>query len=334
MKQRRLHLSWFLSTLTVSVILLCLGLLVDSWSRSSWSNALVALGAATLLLAVGIVVEPRLLRRIGEETEETATRAAKSATDDLRRRIIRLEDLDPQQLSRRAERAEQMEQMLSSLHDDVSIETIGGALARAHDYGLLNHGYFRVRTSSKVQAPDLFFLPLMRQDDVALMWLSFFPMTERVPMQAGEEQLSVPAASDGTILWSPEMHADEIAEQLEIELMRINMPTASEFSLAFAIGQLVESIRVMFQARMAASDSDSALQGRLTVLINEDWAITEQGLEATNASLILDIDDPHAHLEMVTHPPNTTQSKWDEAVQYSQRYYQQWLAGIRFGKWT
>jgi len=157
MKQRRLRLSWFLSTLLVSVVLLGLGLLVDSWSRSSWSNALVALGAATLLLAVGIVIEPLLIRRLGETTEETATRAAESATDDLRRRIVRLEDLDPQQESRRAERAEQMEQMLSGLHDNVSIETIGHALAVAHDYGLLNHGYFRVRTSREVQAPELFF---------------------------------------------------------------------------------------------------------------------------------------------------------------------------------
>ncbi|WP_323670965.1 hypothetical protein [Candidatus Poriferisodalis multihospitum] len=157
-------------------------------------------------------------------------------------------------------------------------------------------------------------------------------MTERVPMQVGDKHLAVPAALDGTVLWDPEIHADEIAEQLEVELMRINMPSASEFSFAYAIRQLLESIRVMFQARMAASDSEVALQGRLTVLMNEDWVITERGLEATNASLILSLDDPQADLETVTHPPNSTQSMWDEAVQYSQRYRQQWLSRIKFGR--
>ena len=334
MKQRRVRVPWLLSALVVSLILIGCGLQADSWSRSSWSNALIALGAATLLLAVGIVVEPLFLRHIGQETEETATKAAESIVKDLRQRIIRLEDLDSQQASRRADRTEQVEKLLAELQEDVSIETVGRALAKAHDYGLFNNGYFRVRTSREIQAPELFFFPLMNRDNVALMWMSFLPMTARVPMHVGEGRLDVPAASDGTILWSPEMHADEIADELELELMRINLPMASEFSLAYAVNQLIESIRAMLRSRMAASNSESALEGRLTVLINEDWVITDQGLEATNARLVLSTDNPQAHLETETCPPNTTQPKWDEAVQYSQRYYQQWLAAIQFGQWT
>ena len=332
MKPNRVRVPWLLFTSAVGLVFLYLGLYLDSWSRSSWSNVSIALGAATFLLAIGIVLEPLMLHHLGRATEETATQAAESVVGDLRQRVIRLEDLDEQQSARRANRTDQIESLLAELHSDISIETVGRALKKAHDYGLFNDDYFCVRTGPDIQAPKLFFLPLVNQDSVALMWLSFFPMTERVAMSVGNDQLPVPAAREGTILWSPDIDAGEIAEQLEVELMRLNLPMASEFSLSYALDQLVKSIRIMFRSRMAASNSSLTLEGRMTTLINEDWVITERGLEATNAAIVLDAHDRRSDLATRECPSNTTQEKWDEAVQFSRRHHNEWLASIRFGR--
>ena len=92
----------------------------------------------------------------------------------------------------------------------------------------------------------------------------------------------MPQHSETIVLWDDEP-AGEIAGMLEAALERLNVPP-ERFSFRFALERLVHSVDLMRRARAAPSGSPLRLDGRLIILINDEWAYTDVGLESTTSA--------------------------------------------------
>lgn len=311
---RRLLRVVFLS----GVLLLLAGLFVGGFTSTVWSNVLIGLGAATLLFAVGVVAEPRLLAHIAESTERAAVTAVERTTDELRNRILHLEDIDRGHQTEREQYKREVNEVLRRLYEEVSHESVGLALLKAHEYRLLSE-WFRVRTSEYPTGPDLYFVVMMAGEGIPFIWLSFQPITRQEPIPIGDDYLLAPVNEDGTVLWGGEEDAGQIAARLEQELIKLNIPF-DEFSFQYALSRLIGSIEVMFESRNASGGSSRKLQGTLVVLINDEWVLTSHGLEA----VLLDHIVPHQSFSdtNLSCPPGASEEMWQSALQY-----------VRTGRW-
>lgn len=328
MSPERIRGRWLVPALIVGVLLLVVGLDLGQWSSSAWSNVAVALGSATLLFAIGIVVEPLIVRRIGRATETVVTAAAKLATEDLGQRVTRLEDIGSEQAKGRQQRQNELDNVLARLREGVTIESLGQALATAHNYRLLNHGHFCVRTSSNPESPELYFLPLISPARIVFIWLSFRPMDRFVTMEFGDELMNVPQNEDGIVLWAKDESAGQVASRLERELIVLNSPLASEFSFEYALEGMIKSIEIMFSSRTAPHDGPYKLKGSLTTLINDEWALTSKGLEAVHLPVTFGADELGLIDSEPECPPGASSELWIEALRYAAHRRAQWVTSL------
>ena len=78
------------------------------------------------------------------------------------------------------------------------------------------------------------------------------------------------------------------------------------------------------EARNAASDSVQRLKGKLMFLINDEWVVTDAGLETTESDYCYRWyeNPPHGDyidLHNEPGPPNCQQTLWEEARYYALR---------------
>lgn len=101
--------------------------------------------------------------------------------------------------------------------------------------------------------------------------------------------------------------------------------TKAGAAAAEAIEQRLVSHRLMVEARQAAEGSGKRLKGRLRLLINDEWALTDAGLEGTKSDLLYpwrSIGRYGENLERAGDfqcPPNCQEGLWDEAKTYAGR---------------
>ena len=323
----RINGRWLVPALA-GILLLVVGLYVGQWSSSSWSNVAIALGSATLLFAIGVVVEPLIVRRIGKATEAVATAAAELATQDLSQRVTRLEDISSEQAKGRQQRQYEFDSVLASLRESVTVESLGQALVTAHRYRLLNHGHFCVRTNSNSESPELYFLALRDSKKIVFIWLSFSPMDTLVPLEVGNELMNVPPNEDGIVLWGRDESAGQVASRLEEELIVLNSLLTSEFSFEYALERMIKSIEIMFESRTAPRNSPYKLKGSLNVLINDEWALTSRGLEAVHLLVTFGADELSRMDSESECPPGASPERWIEALHYVLQRRSHWIASL------
>ena len=316
MNDGHINRKWLSITLIVGVGSLLAGASIGEWSRGSISGLLIEIGGGAVLFAIGIILQPLILRKIGTATQEVASATARSVTDDLSRRISRLEDIKEEQVQGRHQREQEVSEVLANLRSDVSVESVGHALMEAYKYRLLSPGGFRVRTSDKLDGPELRFLPLAEPGKVVLLWMSFVPMN-LVPQELGGEVMDLPENSDGVVLWKHgDMSAGQIAARLESELIKLNHSAMSEFSFSYAIERLIQSIDVMFRSRNAAYRSGLKIEGPLIVLINDEWVLTSRGLESVHLETVVDYWPVRSSEADLVCPAGASPRLWEEASQY------------------
>jgi hypothetical protein len=265
----------------IGVVLALGGLAVAGFDSTAVSSLLLNFGSAVALIAVVVALEPRLARQVRRVVEGATADAVERSTSEIRERVERLEDLERAQLKERERRRGERDAGVERLRNDVlSPSAVGELLAAAHDEHLLDGRQFRVRTSPRPDAHVLYMLPLRAANGVRMMWLDFEPIDD------GDEvdptlRVPLPHKRETTVMWINDEPASDVANQLESGLERLNEPLR-DFSLAFALERLVESVRVMRDARSAEEGSPLRLKGALRMLINDQWAYTSFGLEAVH----------------------------------------------------
>ncbi len=265
----------------IGAVLALGGLAVAGFDWASVSSLLLNLGSAVALIAVVVALEPRLTRQVRRVVEGATAEAVERSTSEIRERVERLEDLERSQLEERERRRGERDVGVERLRNDVlSPSAVGELLVAAQDEHLFDGRHFRVRTSPRPDAHVLYMLPLCAANGIRVMWLDFEPIDD------GDEvdptlSVSLPHKREATVMWINDEPASEVAGQLESGLERLNEPLR-DFSLAFALERLFESVRMMRDARSAEEGSPLRLQGALRMLINDRWAYTSFGLEAVH----------------------------------------------------
>lgn len=281
-EERRLNWQVALTVVLSGVVVILVGVAIASNRTDALSGVLINIGVAFVLVAALVVVERRLVRRVESVAESTAREVSTAQTSDLRSRVDALEELERNQQSERQRRYREADDAVARVADSVTHETLGELIRHGYADQLFDDGEYRVRTSTRADCHVLYSVVLVEPSGVGFLWLGFDPITKFQPVELGSGEWTQMPVNDGlTVIWRDDP-AHDIAAQLEEALLRNNRPL-NEFSLAQAIRQVGSGMRVMRAARGAPAGDPRRIEGRLRLLINDEWAITSYGLEAVHA---------------------------------------------------
>lgn len=307
--RRRIHWPLAVVLAVSALVLLLIGVAGDGWTLQSWSNALLAFASGLIVLLVGVVLEPRLVRRV----EAAVSDAVQVETAPLAQRLMDLETLATSQAEQRRAVSDEIAAAVTELRSAASRETVANALRLGEELRLFDPHMFRLRTSADVQGPDLFAF-LMEYGSVSELWLNFGPVlfgsldpTKWDPRYGPDEENPV------GVLWQPEQSATDIVGTLERHLLADDIDGRDEIDFAKALDALARSLQIAFAAR-SGDDKSAGPRGPLICLVNDEWAITAEGLQ----SLLADCHYPIGH-DVPTDtlcPSRHSSHLWDDAIGY------------------
>ena len=172
---------------------------------------------------------------------------------------------------------------------------------------------FRLRTSRSGYEPDLFAF-LMQYGNVSELWLNFDPVlfgsldpTQWDLHYGPDEENPV------GIIWRREQSATEIVGVLERSMLADDIKGRDEFDFARALDMLALSLQVAFAAR-SGNDASIRLRGPLICLVNDEWAVTAEGLESLLTDRHYPIGDELA--ADTPCPSHHSPDLWDDAIGY------------------
>lgn len=304
------------------------GAWLQDWTSDAWGGVLVEVGAGLGLVAAIVFLERRLLREVSERAEsaarEAATTATREATEDLRERITRLEDLERAQEEGRESYDEVGRRVVEQVAEGVSFENVARLLREAKDRQYFAPE-FRVRGSGAIDCEVLYFelddYSFVSADEGPRIRLAFDPF---VPDGFWDLQSQLDRQPED-VIWTPDMAVDDLVAELSRLLDSSNRPPDG-FSLAYAIPRLLDSFDVMKAARAAPSTSGHRLTGQLRTWINPGWVMTNKGLESTESPATLEvqlmISGSHGGLSSRLYVPSemleVEDPQLDDALQWAQ----------------
>lgn len=274
----------------IGLIATAAGLTVGDFTRSSFAAVLINIGTAMGLLLVILWFERRLVKRVEQVAEATASETVERETADLRDRVVRLENLDEAQTAERERRRGAASEPVRAMREaPLSSQVVGRVLADADDRNLFGPE-FCVRTSAEPDCHLLYFLPLRDPAGTPMLWLDFEPFELGEPMEVDGEIVPTARRGETTVMWVNDEDAAEIAGELEAGLERSNR-TLNGFRLRYALDQLDACVTIADKSRAADAGDPHRLRGDLEVLINNEWAITTYGLEQVAGPAALKVAD-------------------------------------------
>ena len=265
-----------------ALALLGAGVAGGGWTTEAWSNAALSVASGLLVLIVGVVVEPHLVRSVRA--------AVRAETAPLEQRVMSLEALAASQAEQRGIVEHEVTAAIDLLRSHVTRDTVSDVLRRGVDLSLFEANLFRLRASASIEGPDLFLL-LMEHGEVSELWMNFEPVlfgsldpSQWDPMYGPDEENPV------GIVWERSQTATAVVQALEMRLLSDEIECRSDFDLARALDMLATSLQSAFAAR-SGELAAGRLSGPLICLVNDEWAITAHGLESLIADLRYPLDD-------------------------------------------
>ena len=239
-------------------------------NRSSWANAVTSLAAGLALAGVVLLVERHLVREVSEALEEH--------TSDMRReRLEHLESLREFHATITADRDAAARALMDNVSNKPDYESVAELLERAQDLrffddlvvrsgtdrsALMNVAWVEGHRPANPTDPDWSDLELMEY------------LPDHIQLSAASPSGEVVASSD----WMPAEPLTRAWNDYLDACVRGGVDP-SQFDPAVLFPSLAASFGTMLDAR-GGLPGDSRLQGRLRLLINEQWAITNLGLES------------------------------------------------------
>ena len=294
---------WGLALITAGLASLTASLV----RSSAWAEAGISIGTGGVMAGFVLLLEPRLVRDVGkaagtaatataEQTAtEVATRLVDGSTTEMRERIEHLEGLRELQQRLEAGREAATTELIKKVSEQPDFESTARLLRQAGDKDLF--GDLQLRSGDDTTTlVNLTLTSWNWEDDAIRLAISPFDI-EGDPAQI-EWQYGVTIGE----AWGACLDACE----------RKAVPT-SGIDLAAVFKSLASSYNAMIQARRSAADSPGRLQGRLRLLVNDEWAVTDMGLESRISSFHLPWypDETHAC------PRDHDEALWEEAIFYA-----------------
>ena len=206
---------------------------------------------------------------------------------------------------------------MASLDDPVTFSNVAELLEVAYTEGLFTEEIF-VKTSTESGQPLL---------EIEMVDEQRIGFSLRVPVaDSAFRGTQFELMPEGTTVWDEGEETNIIVGRIASAYKILKLPHG-ELSLETSFAQLKHSYRVMYAASQEPADSVKSLSGRLVFLINDEWILTDVGLESTVSGVAfkyrksifgtregIDIDDGSC-------PPGCNPDLWKEAQHYLQRMH-------------
>ena len=294
------------------------------WSTKLWAEAGIGIGTGFVMAGVVFVLEPRFVRDIGEAikptTISTATDVATKVVDEraaeLTERIEHLESLRELQGRITANRQSAESVLLDKVREQPDFESTAELLEKAQAQRLFSD--LKLRTGSDRET--LMSLTWESASPDVLRALAEFVMSEEYEyidpdLLIGDHILFrvfsvIGEAYSASSPWSPTQTLTEAWNVFLNACDREGVP-ATSIDLVIVFEALAASYEAMIDSRRSPS-GPRKLQGRLILLVNDEWAITDAGLESRVASY----SSQSCPEEGERSPAGHDEQLWQEAVSY------------------
>ena len=226
----------------------------------------IEIGAAAAVGGIVVLFEPPLRHRLNRTIAEAVT----AGTAKLEDRILKLEEIENVQASELKRQEADAEGVMASLDDPVTFSNVAELLFVAYKEGLFTEEMF-VKTSTERGQP------LLEIETVDTQRIGF-----RIHALASSsfQGTQFKLMSEGTTVWDEGGGPDTIIGRIVSAYKILTLPH-DKLSLEMSFAQLNHSYRIMYAARQEPADSAKRLRGRLTFLVNDEWVLTDIGLEST-----------------------------------------------------
>ena len=311
---------WGIAILLGGVALVLLGWL---W-EGTWEDVFIEVGAAAGVGGIVLLFKPRLMRQVKEQAAEAGAAVAEdiasTKAEAIEQRLVKLESISDIQARERDRLQEETQRISAAVGGDTSFTSLNELLDHASEQGLFSESLF-IKTSDDLDQPllqvsqDIYdTIPFTRMISFEILVLT----------EVDYIWLIYSKIEGGTVQWVERNSFEEFVREVYAVFARANLPH-DKLSLQKSVTDLQESHRLMVEARQAAEGSSKRLNGRLRLLINDEWALTDAGLEGTKSDLLYpwrSIGRYGENLEGaggLQCPPNCQERLWDEAKTYAGR---------------
>ncbi|UPG70754.1 hypothetical protein [Gordonia hongkongensis] len=261
----------------------------------------VAAGGMTVLLAgVLIWIERKIVQRVRVAAAEGATAAVEEGTRDLRENAAhlaqRLDEIDDQLKQRRDRRESQRAEILAELGERPSWDVLESVVREAAD---LNAVADREITA-----------PLTEDVDVdaprITVHLSNFARASEPPGFGFDDAepvfyMTVSAGNKSAgVMWERDETPSGMLDALAAELTREGMNSTVSIVSASTVFRSLRT--ALEQAITTRKDASPWFTGRMIERLDDDWVVTDQGLESRSLHLVLRNPIRYPDLRPTTEP--------------------------------
>ena len=315
---------WGIAILLAGVVLVLLGWL---W-EGTWEDVFIEVGAAAGVGGIVLLFKPRLLRQVDERATDVATKAATTTADDIastrteaiEKRLIKLEGISDIQARERDRFEQETERIIATVGDDASFASVNSLLDHAYELRLFAET-FLVKLSDEPGQPLFETSQHTYQTKTKTIQAISFGIVALTHSDFDADHYS---SLNYKVRWLSDADLGEFISKVYSGLTRANVPQ-DKFSLQTLISNLQESHRLMMDARKAPQGSGERLKGKLMLLINDEWVVTDAGLEAIESDYCYQwyenppYGDYIVDLYNEPRPPDCQQTLWEEARYYAAR---------------
>ena len=311
---------WGIGILLAGVVLALLGYL---W-EGTWEDVFIEVGAAAGVGGIVLLFKPRLMRQVKEQAAEAGAAVAEdiasTKTEAIEQRLVKLESISDIQAREQDRLQEDTQRIIAAVGGDTSFTSLNELLDHASEQGLFSESMF-IKTSDDLGQP-LFQVSQDIYNTIPLTHMMSFEIL--VLTEIDHIWLIYSKIEGGTVQWVEGNSFEEFVREVYAVFARANLPH-DKLSLQKSVTDLQESHRLMVEARQAAEGSSKRLNGRLRLLINDEWALTDAGLEGTKSDLLYPWRSIGRYGENLERPgdfqcpPNCQERLWGEAKTYAGR---------------
>lgn len=286
----RIRWRWVVLPLAIGAALLGLaGWLESNWqwqgvSTSILVNAGVALALAGLLIILGqvvIVLVEASEQRMEERTSRVEERL-ETATRDLSARI---DDLAEGTAQRVSDTVERQQAAVDHLNDEVRFDTVARALAAANETRSLANGVLTVEASEQQPPLRLQFMWGMHRGDERFNE----PPGPALDVEVDLDHLGSPRPVI-SVTWRAQDHPIDVGARIVDALKREGCWEGDEtLRWDLALQHLVEALNVAIHSRNRVQ-GHWHLHGGLYEVVDDDWALTEAGIEHRERGVVIPED--------------------------------------------
>lgn len=227
----------------------------------------IEIGATAAVGGIVILFEPPIRRRLNR----TIAEAVAAGTAELEERMARRGDIGEVQASEIERQSSDAQAVIVSLDDPITFSNMAELLNVAYTQGLFTEQVL-VKTNTKRGFPLL----EIEMPDANRIAFSIHAPTEDSAYRGVQFEMM----PEGTTVWDDGEGLDIIVGQIVSAYKILTLPP-DQLSLEVSFAQLKHGYRVMYASRQEPADSVKRLNGRLRFLINDEWALTDIGLEST-----------------------------------------------------